>query len=348
MPSIKDLPLYTKLNKYYINIESRLDRKIETENQVGNDFIRFPAIDAKAVGGVDNFKKIFNFYRCQKKYLNVQLRNNASATLSHYYIYRTIANDVSIKEDDFVLISEDDNKYVPLFKEKLEQILRELNLSKYQNIDLVILKLFEFEKEIDFKDELLKICLTNEDFDTYGMNIDNSLLEGIDKEKIEILKKFNITSIFKFDQQRVKTFPFKNLPTPESSLIKNEFHFIQPYHIHPYSAALYLIRKSLASKIVKKYSRPWWYADDFKQLTNLPNILICLPFLAVESQGARDSNIANDHAFWIYGTNRVTRKKDLIRSRILKKLPWIQTWNISRSKYKRIISKIAQKVLYLF
>lgn len=362
-------PRYNKLHKYFINLDNRLDRLAYTRSQVGDDFIRVPAIDARLLD-YDEIDEVWDMSRCQDSYRITQYKSQIGATLSQYKVFKLISEDSSLKDDDFVLIAEDDNYYTINFKDKLEQVLTVLEQPRFENIDLVILKYMEIKEEIDYVEDI-----------AYAQKIptlDYSVVPGINLDKANSLKLYywpyfirtHDTSIAKFSftgehiiheldglqsNYRLNKENFiSKTDNPQPHIQQNpqyfrgtDFKLFVPYLLRAYSASLFLIRKRTCKRIVRKYPRPWWYADDFRALIPQQNTLICSPFLGYEPTNQINSSITNDDVILLWKLNKVSNFKTDTRIKILKWLKFISNWQISTNRLKRKISKFFQKILGL-
>lgn len=94
-----NLHLYHNLKKYYINLDSRVDRREYMQSQVGNDFQRVSAIVGKDLTN-DQIAEKFDLAYSKKRY-NVDLtKGQIAVTLSHFEVYKQVVADQSIAEDD--------------------------------------------------------------------------------------------------------------------------------------------------------------------------------------------------------------------------------------------------------
>lgn len=344
-----DLHYFNKCSKYFINLNSRADRLVQTLEQVGDTFTRFPAIEGKELG----YKKLnsyFNTKKCHAVYRIWQSLEQASATLSHYGVYKqTLEGKTRAQDHEWTLVAEDDNCYVVDFARKLDQLLQFLEDPRFDHVEIVVLKAMEIKETFDYVNY---IC----DFDaragrTLVKHCEEQLRsrDDFNEAQYQLACNYFFSGFFPTTRDRVFEFSYKDVkPSPTPELYDERQHLFYPTYFRPYSASLYLIRNRLCRKVVRKYRRPFWYADDFKQFVAPQCIMYASPFLAHEPEQTSHSSITNELAEHNWYFNRLMRNRDFYRNKMLKKYDFFTKWMYGTDRRKQRASILMQRLLWLY
>jgi glycosyl transferase family 25 len=125
---------------YYINLEKRTDRKELIENMLKktslkNKCTRFNAVDGTVKGFKDEFIKSPDF----KKYFNPKCSltgGQIACAMSHVKLWEKIASDSTIKNNEWILILEDDAEIKPYFQKKYNKFTKSL-IKNNKNPDIM-------------------------------------------------------------------------------------------------------------------------------------------------------------------------------------------------------------------
>lgn len=317
-------PNYDYIRKFYINLDSREDRRQSMEAQVGDDFTRVSAVYAKELSPAEIEAQV------DLPYVNTWYKVDLTlpqigCTLSHHNIYKQIASDDSIADDDWVLISEDDTKFIPDFKQRLEQLLEYLKSPQVEQLELVLLRYYIFDQAVDWAD-------AHADYRKTGIRP-----TGLWEKYITHTLKQSLRVHGK--NQRL-SFDYQGLPEPDSELYSNNQKLIFVDKFSPWSSGLYLIRKRSCKRIITLYPKIWWITDDFHRIVPIEHMAILSPGMGFDAEVANISDIQDEEA-----QQRILQTK--IHHRIDNKIytfnkaifPWFYSWYYSTSPWKRKISK---------
>lgn len=271
-------PHYDQLRKFYINLDSRSDRRASVEAQVGSDFTRVPACFAKECTP-EQLAELFDLEYSKQFYQVTLTRGQLGCTISHFQIYQQVVNDATIGEHDWVLISEDDNLFIKDLPARLDQSLNFLKQPRFNGAELVILRYYENVDFYDYADILHKYVHGSREVNAspeLQQHIHGLMLDCIPRRPSRRASYFN--------------FSYQGLP-PVNDMCTEQQYFITPEHMSPWSSAFYLIRKSTCVRLVNQYKKPWWITDDFQNLVPMHTLLVASPFFAVGATEVLQSDI---------------------------------------------------------
>ncbi|WGE88640.1 glycosyltransferase family 25 protein [Actinobacillus arthritidis] len=122
---------------YVINLE-RSKARLETFNKHPDSalFERVDAVDGQVLSKIDGIEKLlFDSSKIHQKYYRAPVKiGEICCTLSHIKCWETAINDITIGDNDFVIIAEDDVLLCENFKTRVNEI------SLGNEVDLVILQ----------------------------------------------------------------------------------------------------------------------------------------------------------------------------------------------------------------
>lgn len=111
------------MKKYLISLEKDSQRRELFFAQPNTaDFDVFFAVNSMQKSE-EELHALFNFTQFQQRYQRTPARGEVGCTLSHMAIYHKIANDDSIKDEDFALVCEDDALFADNFQAQLNALL---------------------------------------------------------------------------------------------------------------------------------------------------------------------------------------------------------------------------------
>lgn len=323
-------PNFTEIRKFVINLDHRHDRLAQTQAYLGDTFTRVPAVNGREMTLLE-LDAAFDVRKAVKTYLVNLTPVQASCTLSHMRCYQQIVEDNSIAENEWVMIAEDDNAYDYDFPTKLEQLVFQLNQERFEYAEMCVLRNNQFPDQIDYY-EALGMLSRKHRFVRDLPPMKSGLLNPVQRELLDG------SDMFFFIRHNNKTnYPFMYQGISESEvpeLYTNKQNLFAPYFMAPQSSACYLIRKSVCRRVLNQHERPFWYADDFKQMVPVQSILYVSPFLAFAPE-ENDSNIVEPWSEFNHYFNKVTRNLDRLKSEILKRVWRVVNWYYSDNKYKR-------------
>lgn len=283
-PHNEKLYRYNDLRKFYINLDSRPDRRASMEAQVGDSFERVSACYAKDLSPVELADR-FALAKSRARYGIELTRGQMGCTISHFELYRKIAYDPTIGQNDWVLISEDDNWFIDEFDARLNQAVDFLMHPRFARTEIAVLRYYENTEFFDYSHALF-----NYEHGSREVHVNHPDLEphvhGLMLDCIKPRKKRKYSDF---------GFLYNFLSVPKPTLYSQEQHFICPAHLQPWSSALYLIRKSACLRLVTQNLAPWWITDDFQNIFDAHRIFIASPFFAIGAEGVSESDI-QDHS----------------------------------------------------
>lgn len=329
IPTSNTLTRYQKLKKFYVNLDSRTDRRQSTEAQVGTDFKRKSAIMGKELTS-EQVQAKFDIPYGQRRYGITLTPGQMGCTISHYEIYQEVVNDPTISAEDWVLIAEDDNLFIPDFKQRLDQILKILEQPRFASLDILILRMSNFKSFVD-----------QTEMHIYQGADRDKKLESLDGDSLKI-------SFDSPGKEHIFSFNLEGLPTPpENARYSSNQSIMFAEFFSPYSSGLYLARKRFLVKLVARYPKPWWITDDFKSLTKLANIGLAMPMLGVDAEVAVNTDVQDSQAQQNTQNTRVWTKIDYSFMKFNKKWKNFYQWYYSTSKLKRKFAQLRLVFLYL-
>lgn len=330
---------YDSLRKYYINLESRYDRREAMEKQIGNDFERVSAFYGKEHTD-EEIELLFDSAKAAQRYQIKDLTvGQKSCTISHFELYKKIVADKSISESDWVLISEDDNLFTPDFKHKITQLLDFLAQEKFSLAELVQLRIYDFSIFIDFTDELFN-------FSAY-----RQYEESVPLHKREYIKPLLLNDFIIANNPKTQKFSFVynyqdgNVDKGDRVYYSNSQHLISPTDTAPWSSALYLVRKSTLQRTINTFPKPYWVTDDFREFVSPQFILIASPNFAIENKSVGYSDIQDDKAISNAQSALINNEYTLRRRDILGKFNVIYKFIYNSSPFMRQIGLWLLKLL---
>ncbi|RIY33588.1 hypothetical protein CJP74_01605 [Psittacicella melopsittaci] len=136
-PEPAKLTAVERLPKFLINLDKDTERLHKFELQVGKDtFTRISAVYGKDYTK-EELEQMFDTKRYFEVTHKIPTPSEMGCTLSHCKVYKQVLADQSIKDQDWVLVAEDDNTFSPQWQEKLEQILNFLETPYAQGLDYI-------------------------------------------------------------------------------------------------------------------------------------------------------------------------------------------------------------------
>lgn len=328
---------YQNIKKYYINLDTRTDRRKNIETQIGQDFKRVSAVVGVNLTS-DEINKTFDLETAKNKYDITLTNEQIACTLSHFKIYQEIANDETINDNSFVLISEDDNKFIDQFPLRINQLLAFLSQNKFKTVNMVLLRYHSFTQFVDFVPDDFKL-----DY--------NRLDHYKNEERKKHISKTNIYGNAKA-HKKSQYFSFKydnNIYINDNEkLFSRTQNLIALSSLVPFSSACYLIRKSAVKAIVNKFKKPFWITDDFKAIIPTYSILLTSPLLAVEQIDVSTSDIQNYKALENARNATIFTAYELQSAIRLEKFHCIYSLIYSKYAFNRSIGKLILKILKIY
>lgn len=115
------------MRKFLISLEKDQQRRALFFSQAGSqDFEVFNAINTMS-DAEEKLSKRFDFAHFLQKYQRTVTKGEIGCSLSHLAVYHQIAEDNSLKDEDYCLICEDDALFHPSFQQGLEALLAKPN-----------------------------------------------------------------------------------------------------------------------------------------------------------------------------------------------------------------------------
>lgn len=345
---VSNLFNYNRCRKYFINLDSRKDRYEQTRTQVGDTFIRVSACNGRAMD-YPQVELLFDEEQCHKIYKVWQSNKQAAATISHFNIYSAVAQDELIGLNDWVLIAEDDNHYITDFAPKLDQMIEYLKDSRFNHVKMVILKQMEIHETVDYVWDICEFSKKHRRTHVRDCAPQIQAAGNYNAERFAVSSKYDIYPFFRTTKDRVFEFRYEGVkPSPEPNLYDDRQHLFYPTYVRPYSASLYLIRRSACIDICRRYKRPFWYADDFKQIVPPQCILYASPFMAYEVETAQVSSITDELAKHNWHFNKINRPYNRYQFITLQKLRFLTKWMYGSDKRKQRAAILMQRLLGLY
>lgn len=123
------------MKKILISLEKDFKRReLFFSQKHTSDFQVFNAINLLN-RNLDDLYDMYDMAQFEKLYHRMPAKGEIGCTLSHLAIYKEVADNLSLADNDYILICEDDALFVEDFNENLSNILKSIN----NDIDILLL-----------------------------------------------------------------------------------------------------------------------------------------------------------------------------------------------------------------
>lgn len=305
---------YDDIKKYVINLDHATARLEQMNQDLVGVFIRIPAVNGRQL----ELKKLRDYFQVTRANLLYQVGITPvqmACTLSHFHTYQAIVANPEIADHEWVLICEDDNRFIPEFPLKLEQLVNHLNQARFEHAEFCQLRISQIKYQVDFYHEL---TLFDKDHKEFRL-LRQETLRSIPLDKLRLLFHSYLWRYLRHNHQSNFRLVYQNVAPSPNPIIYNEVQNVfVPYLMTPQSSACYLIRKSACQRIVSMHEKRFWIADDFKQIIPVQHMLYCSRLLALGNEFAEKSSVLDDTTLYNYEYGRVITPEQIRISRILR------------------------------
>lgn len=313
-PSQSSWISYNDIHKYVINLDHATKRLEYVTQYFSGNFIRIPAVNGRQL----ELKKLRNYFQVTRANILYQVGITPvqmACTLSHLHTYQAIAANPEIAPHEWVLVCEDDNRYIADFPLKLEQLVNHLSQERFEYAELCQLRFSQINHQVDYYHEITLFDKEHKEFRFLRLEV----LQSIPLPKLRLLFHAYFWRYLRHNNQTNFRLMYQDVsPSPDPLIYSDIQNLFVPYLMTPQSSACYLIRKSACQRIVHMHNKRFWLADDFKQIIPIQQMFFCSPFLAFGNDLEQDSSIVDDTTLYNYEYGRVITSPEIRISRILR------------------------------